>query len=198
MNSLNDSNNRHTDPTGTNLPRAAWGRRLLAFLIDSLIGGVTLPVLSILLLLMIPWFMGYQPLPFLEGVPKTFFYITLGGFVLSLIWFCFYSLARDGFGGGQSWGKRICKLMVVNTSTGQACNFLGAILRKLPSTGIFIIGFPVFYLGGLLFLIEPIFALANDKGLRLGDMLAKTQVIERQHFIADTKNEVRTNNQPLA
>ncbi len=190
MTSLNDTNDRHIGPTGINLPRAPWGRRLLAFLIDSLIGGVTLPVLFILLLLMTPWFMGYQPLPFLEGVPKTYFYITLGGFVLSFIWFCFYSLARDGFGGGQSWGKRICKLMVVNTRTGQACRFWEAVLRKLPSAAIFLIGFPVFYLGGLLFLIEPIFAIANEKGLRLGDMLAKTQVIERQHFIADTKNEV--------
>jgi len=188
MTSLNDSNNHPIGLTGTSLPRAPWGRRLLAYLIDSLIGGVTLPVLSILLLLMIPWIMGYQPVPFLEGVPKVFFYITLGGFVLSLAWFCFYSLARDGFGRGRSWGKGICKLMVVNTRTGQACRFWEAILRKLPSAGIFIIGFPVFFLGGLVFLIEPIVVITNEKGLRLGDMLAKTQVIESQHFIKD-RNE---------
>lgn len=186
MTSLNDSNGSHSVLTGTNFPRAPWGRRLLAFLIDSLIGGVTLPVFSILLLLMIPWIMGYQPVPFLEGVPKYFFYITLGGFVLSLAWFCFYSLARDGFGRGRSWGKGICKLMVVNTRTGQACRFWEAILRKLPSAGIFLIGFAVIFLGGLLFLIEPIVVITNEKGLRLGDMLAKTQVIERQLFIKDT------------
>lgn len=163
-------------------PRSPWGKRALAFIIDSLIGGLTLPGLSILLLLMIPWFMGYQPMPFLEGVPRVFFFITLGGFVISFIWFCLYSLLRDGLGRGQSWGKRICKLMVINTSTGQPCNFLGAVFRKLPSAAIFIFGFPVYYLCGLLLFIEPIVAIVNEKGLRLGDMLAKTQVIEKKHY----------------
>lgn len=186
MTPLSDSTNHNIDLIETNTPRAPWGRRLLAYFIDSLVGGLALLVLSVLLLLMIPWFMEYQPLPFLEGVPMVFFYITLIGFVISLIWFCFYSLARDGLGRGQSLGKRICKLMVINTSTGQPCNFWGAILRKSPSAAIFIVGFPVFYLGGLLFLIEPIVAIVNERGLRMGDMLAKTQVIERKHFIKDT------------
>ena len=181
------STEKPLEPTSNNLsiyPRAPWGKRTLAFIIDSLIGGLTLPGLSILLLLMIPWFMGYQPLPFLEGVPRYFFYITLGGFVISFIWFCLYSLLRDGLGRGQSWGKRICKLMVINTSTGQPCNFWGAILRKLPSAAIFIFGFPLYYLCGLLLFIEPIVAIVNEKGLRLGDMLAKTQVIEKVHYQA--------------
>ena len=163
-------------------PRAPWSKRTLAFIIDTLISGVTLPGLSILLLLMIPWFMGYQPLPFLEGVPKYFFFITLSGFVFSLIWFCLYSLLRDGLGRGQSWGKFSCKLMVINISTGQPCNYWSAILRKLPSAAIIIFSSPVFHLGGLLLLIEPIVAMVNEKGLRLGDMLAKTQVIEKKHY----------------
>jgi uncharacterized RDD family membrane protein YckC len=182
MTSLSDSTVYNIDRIGKNYPRSNWGRRLLAYLIDSLIGGLLLFVLSILLLLMIPWFMGYQSLPFLDGVPKNFFYITLIGFVVSLIWFCLYSLLRDGLGRGQSLGKRMSKLMVINTSTNKPCNLWGSILRKLPSIGIFFIGFPVIYLGGLLFLIEPIAAIVNDKGLRMGDMLAKTQVIDIEHY----------------
>lgn len=181
MTSLSDSTVYNIDRIGTNYLRSNWGRRLLAFLIDSLIGGLVLFVLSILLLLMIPWFMGYQPLPFLDGVPKNFFYITLIGFVVSFIWFCLYSLLRDELSRGQSFGKRMCKLMVINTSTHKPCNFWGSILRKLPSTGIFIFGFPMFYLGGLLFLIEPIAAIVNNKGLRLGNVLVKTQVIAIEH-----------------
>ncbi len=166
--------------TVTGYPRAPWGMRTLAFLIDSLIGAVPLAVLSILLLLMIPLFLGYQPLPFLEGVPMVFFYVTFGAFLISFLWFCFYSLARDGLGRGQSLGKRICNLMVINTKTHQPCNLWGAIFRKLPVTLITILASPLFYLGGIFFLIEPIAALINEKGLRLGDQLADTQVIEKR------------------
>jgi uncharacterized RDD family membrane protein YckC len=52
----------------------------------------------------------------------------------------------------------------------------------LPSAAIIIFSSPVFHLGGLLLLIEPIVAMVNEKGLRLGDMLAKTQVIEKKHY----------------
>jgi len=166
--------------TVTGYPHAPWGMRTLAFLIDNLIAWLPLAVLSILLLLMIPWFLGYQPLPFLEGVPMVFFYITFVSFLISFLWFCFYSLARDGLGTGQSLGKRICNLIVINTKTHQPCNLWGAIFRKLPSAAIFIFGFPLYYLCGLLLLIEPIAALINEKGLRLGDQLADTQVIEKR------------------
>ncbi len=50
----------------------------------------------------------------------------------------------------------------------------------------------------MLLLIEPIVAIISEKDLRLGDMLAKTQVIKEQYFIEDTKNGQITNNQQIA
>jgi uncharacterized RDD family membrane protein YckC len=179
------STEKPLEPTSNNLsiyPRAPWGKRTLAFIIDSLIGGLTLPVLSILLLLMVPWFMGYQPLPFLEGVPRVFFFITLGGFVISCIWFCLYCLLRDGVYQGQSLGKLICGLMVVHVEKDQPCNLIGSLLRNAPGFVSVLISFALIYCAFIFLLIEPVAVFSNEKGLRLGDRWAKTQVIEKKHY----------------
>lgn len=163
-------------------PRAPWELRIMAFLVDILIAWLPLTVLSLLFFLMIPWFMGYEPLPFLEGVPRVFFFVTFAGFIISFLWFCFYSLARDGLGSGQSLGKYICQLMVVHTPTDQPCNIWRAIYRKLPAALITVVASPLYVFGIIFQLVEPIAALINDKGLRLGDQLADTQVIEKKLY----------------
>jgi len=85
-----------------------------------------------------------------------------------------YSLFKDGidFAGldNRSIGKKIMGLRVINPATGQRCTYVDSLLRQfmfiIPIINIFAV------------ILEFILVLANDKGIRLGDKLAKTMVIE--------------------
>ncbi len=87
--------------------------------------------------------------------------------MLAILWFLLYLLARDSFGLGQSWGKKVCGLMVVRLTDDQPCKTENSLLRNILLP---------------LFIIEFLVPLGNSKGQRLGDMLAKTQVIEKVHY----------------
>jgi uncharacterized RDD family membrane protein YckC len=85
-----------------------------------------------------------------------------------------YSLLKDGlvktprFGlkPGQGYGKKVCKLMVINVNTNRPCSMGESALRYLT--------WIVPFLG----LVEIIIGLAAEDGRRLGDKLANTQVID--------------------
>jgi uncharacterized RDD family membrane protein YckC len=74
---------------------------------------------------------------------------------------CFvYWLFKDGF-GGQSIGKRIMKIQVIEHATGSACSPPRSLIRAIPMG---------------LGIIDCAFALGKDRR-RLGDMAAGTSVI---------------------
>lgn len=80
-----------------------------------------------------------------------------------------YVLLRDAF-GGQSIGKLFVGLVVVRVDTGQRCGLPGAVKRNL-----------VFAVPGanLLAVLLEGWTLARDpQGQRLGDRVARTQVVE--------------------
>jgi uncharacterized RDD family membrane protein YckC len=64
---------------------------------------------------------------------------------------------------GQSYGKRIMKIAVVNASSGQPCTFLSSFVRNLL---LFLLG-----------IIDWVF-IFGKKRQRLDDMLANTMVVK--------------------
>ncbi|PKM83953.1 MAG: hypothetical protein CVU88_00460 [Firmicutes bacterium HGW-Firmicutes-13] len=103
------------------------------------------------------------------------FYIGLVLTVIGTLWAIYYGFSKDGWGHGQSLGKRLMGLMVVSTVNNSPCSKRKAALRQLilmlvtllPMIGI---------------LVEPISALVQKKGKRLGDIVSKTQVIRFSHY----------------
>jgi uncharacterized RDD family membrane protein YckC len=80
-----------------------------------------------------------------------------------------YLLLRDGI-GGQSLGKLMVGLVVVNVQTGALCTWKGSVLRNvfvlIPGANI------------VAAFLESITIIRDPQGQRLGDRLAQTQVIE--------------------
>lgn len=136
-----------------NYPKAGLGKRFLAYIADSLIGGLPLVPGFVLL--------GTRDMEALGGVVLLF----------AGCWGFFYGFFKDGFAGGQSYGKRWNGLMVVSISTNQPCTKGKSALRALA--------FCIPYVGGI---IELVMTLAADKGRRLGDRFAGTQVIEVSRY----------------
>jgi len=98
-------------------------------------------------------------------------------YVATLAWAFYYTCTRDARPNGQSIGKKIFGLMVVNTETDKPCTLGQAIGRGLTLAvlnGIPAIGW----------LIEPIAAVGSADGRRIGDRLAGTQVIRASVYAA--------------
>ena len=155
---------KNTKETHFSYPMANIGNRILAFIFDLLVAFV--PVLIIVLF---------------EGV------------LFILIWPIVYILLKDGFFDGQSWGKKIFGLMVVRLKDNNYCNLGNSVIRNFMIIVIMIISFLVTLVVGIIYLfyvfvfmviVELIIIPASFKGRRLGDILAKTQVIDTNHYRA--------------
>ncbi len=103
-----------------------------------------------------------------------------------------YLLLADGFLEGQSPGKRLGGVKVVNRRTRCKALYRESIIRNLPFAIVLVLVFlPV--IGWILFLVAGLFVLAfelfmawSDRfGLRIGDVLADTQVVDASVPIAD-------------
>lgn len=158
-------------------PKAALGKRILAYIIDVLIGG--LPV-GIFMIIGLGSIMG-QTLsggtPNVGSLGFLIVFIILGG-----LWALFYSLCRDGFGSGQSWGKKATGLMVVNLENNSPCTIGRSALRNVFQILISIVLSWIPALNIISGFAEPIVAVVHQKGHRVGDMVAKTQVIETEIY----------------
>lgn len=91
----------------------------------------------------------------------------------------------DGFGDGQSIGKRILGLRVEGFAGNQGCDPASSIVRNLPfALAVFLASTPLLWLFFLLVAL-PLLALEGyllfsvDSGVRLGDVLGNTQVVEQ-------------------
>jgi len=118
-----------------------------------------------------------------EAIPRVGFFAGLT-----------YLLIADGLFQGRSIGKRLIGLRVMiynETGAITACGFKESILRNIP----FAAGFVVFGIFNMMPIIGWIFSfitvavvvifeslvlLGSEKGMRLGDELAKTYVIEEK------------------
>jgi uncharacterized RDD family membrane protein YckC len=92
-----------------------------------------------------------------------------------------YILIGDGLFDGRSLGKRVIGLKVVSAESYKPCTFRDSILRN----SIFGIGFlfyKMLWFGWIFFIIIAVFEylilLGSKDGMRLGDEIAKTIVVD--------------------
>jgi len=81
-----------------------------------------------------------------------------------------YILAKDCFFSGRSIGKLFLGLAVIKVKDGSFCTIKESVVRNL----IYVI--PGINIAGLLF--EIILIIYQENGMRIGDRLAQTQVVE--------------------
>lgn len=79
-----------------------------------------------------------------------------------------YILLADGLKNGQSYGKRLVKIAVIDLKSRKYCTFRQSLVRNLLLSFIGIIDF--------------IFIIFSDKQQRLGDMIANTIVIKKNPY----------------
>lgn len=96
-----------------------------------------------------------------------------------------YLLLADGLFMGQSPGKKLGGVKVINLKTRQGARYRESILRNVPFAlvAVFyyipIIGWVLFPVAGLFILaFESYMAWTDRLGLRIGDVFADTQVID--------------------
>jgi len=94
-----------------------------------------------------------------------------------------YLLIADGLFHGQSVGKRLIGLQVLQFDSGAAVSFRESILRNTPFTTAYLC-LIIPYIGWLLacgiVVIEALLVIGNLHGQRAGDEIAKTQVIDQR------------------
>ena len=126
-------------------------RRFLAFVIDwNIMFGVAMALI----------FFGPGSSPEYFILPSIKMFSSLG-FLLGIAWLFLYCLFKDCLFGRRSLGKLICGLAIQNSETGEKASYGSLILRN-----------PTF----VIVQIEGIVVLVNN-GKRLGDYIAKTQVV---------------------
>lgn len=92
-----------------------------------------------------------------------------------------YLLLGDGFLDGMSIGKKLLRIRVVSVETYSPCTFKDSILRNSTfAVGYVLLVVPligwIFIL--IISIVEFILLLGSKDGMRLGDEIAKTTVIE--------------------
>lgn len=92
-----------------------------------------------------------------------------------------YILIADGLPGGRSIGKRVAGLQTVIPRTREVAGFRESMIRNLPLGCAYLI-YPVPYVGwavaSLFVGFEALLIIGNEQGLRVGDDLAHTQVLD--------------------
>ncbi len=178
-----------TGTSYTGYPRAGIGRRFLGWLVDWIIAGlvffILIPLLGVSRLIFGTFrvetgFFPEGPLPGPDfSLGSTATGLQAGGIILLLVlgglWYILYWLLRDGFGQGQSVGKKAVGLMVVRVKDHAPCSFGDSALRNL-------VGMLLGHVPAVGFIIEPLALLIHEKGRRLGDLAAGTQVIEVKEY----------------
>ena len=152
-------------------PKAPLGNRFIASLLDGLIGFLLSIPSLIFLITGISASSNYY-----SSADEGIGLIILGVFFLALP--IAYGCIKDGLGEGQSPGKKIVGLMVVNLDNNTPCNKGKSSLRYLISSLIVIVP----YLNILTMWIEPIMVLVAEDGRKVADKVANTQVIDINNF----------------
>lgn len=92
-----------------------------------------------------------------------------------------YILIADGFAGGRSIGKRLVGLHTMRLDSHESAGFRESIIRNLPF-GMAQVLFAVPYIGWIgsaaILAFEGLLIIGNEQGRRLGDEVARTQVLD--------------------
>lgn len=149
-----------TSPASTSpYARAEGGPRLVAWLIDAVIGLLALVPGATLAAA------GYA-----AGEDEGM--MVMGGitFCVGFCWAVWYGFTKDGINGGQSIGKRRVGLMVVHLPSDLPCTRAQSAIRALVAIACNVVP-------AVGWLIEPVMVFIGEDGRRLGDRAADTQVI---------------------
>lgn len=101
--------------------------------------------------------------------------------VITAIVFC---ALQDGLGMGQSVGKRIIGLRVLDDETGLPCSLQRSVVRNLPFILVVLFaGITMLWVFALLIAlplicVETYLVVTVETGVRIGDVLANTLVVE--------------------
>ena len=151
------------EPTGlVRYRKASLGRRFVALIVDSIVAFAPLVGAAALMVALLPSNSG-------GGIALGILLM-----IASVGWMFYYRLTKDGRPNGQSIGKSLVDLMVVDLETNQPCTRGKSTLRELVMLGL-----NALPLG---FLVEPLFAVIDDRGRRVGDRAVNTQVIETAEY----------------
>ena len=156
-----------TNETHSNvcLNKASLGSRFVASLLDIFIClGLSIPSGIFYFIGMATSYDYYGSTDYSDSV--FFFFFAILFYAIPLV----YSFIKDGLGEGQSWGKKVMDIKVVNLSDKSNCSKGTSALRTLIGCLILLIPF-------VGWIIEPIIVLATSDGRRLADKVAGTMVI---------------------
>ena len=104
-----------------------------------------------------------------------------------------YILARDGLLQGRSVGKKLIGLSVApeNVREGTPA-YRESIIRNVPFAAaylLFLIPYAGWVLGPLALGMECLIAVGDDQGMRIGDMLARTCVVQSDRAAEEAGHE---------
>ncbi|MGZ4000084.1 MAG: RDD family protein [Mucilaginibacter sp.] len=146
-------------------PKASLSSRFLACMVDAVITlAFSIPAFICLLFSIAGDYSG-------NGSSGGLIALALLLYIIPIM----YALLKDSLGRGQSWGKRLFSIMVVNLSDNMPCDTGRSALRNLVSALVSAIPF-------VGWLVEPLMVLITVDGRKIGDMAAKTQVIDIQYY----------------
>ena len=155
-------------------PKAELGKRILAYIVDGLVASV--PLIVTAPIAFIPLYRYIASDGWIS--PSGFSWVLIIiGLLIGFGWAILYTLLRDGFGQGQSIGKKMTGLMVVRLTDNLPCTKKDSFVRNVVAVGLGVLLSWIPVLNFFAAWAEPIIALINQKGMRLGDRLANTQVV---------------------
>ncbi|MDD5111824.1 MAG: RDD family protein [Candidatus Altiarchaeota archaeon] len=140
-------------------------KRIVAYLIDSIIGGGVSLVLTVVIL-------GIFWVLMMVGAASESMTLILASFagmmvglVVIMAPMVLYALFKDGLFGGRSIGKKITGLRVENVKLNRPCSMKDSFLRNITML-IPVLGW-----------IDMILPIIDAEGLRIGDKIAGTRVV---------------------
>jgi uncharacterized RDD family membrane protein YckC len=93
-----------------------------------------------------------------------------------------YILVRDGLFAQQSVGKKVIGLRVARADgPGKAVSFRESIIRNVPLAVaylLFLVPYAGWLLGPLALMVEALTAMGDERGMRIGDLLARTYIMQ--------------------
>ncbi len=93
-----------------------------------------------------------------------------------------YILIRDGLFDRRSIGKKLIGLQVASSEdTGSPVTYRESIIRNVPFAAayiLFLIPYAGWVLGSLMVGMECLVAIGDERGMRIGDLLARTIVVQ--------------------
>jgi uncharacterized RDD family membrane protein YckC len=104
-----------------------------------------------------------------------------------------YILIRDGLFDHRSIGKKLIGLYVLSSEDrGSAATYRESIIRNVPLVAaylLFLIPYAGWVLGPLVLGIECLTAIGDERGMRIGDLLAGTYVAQDTPSVAGTATQ---------